>query len=163
MTALSTTRRVVFGTLATAGVLALAAGPAAAMSVTEHDSFPAAGSVFACGDTTITAQTGTVSEVFHENSDAAGMFHFTGTITVHGVTLTDEAGNEYTLSGATWFGGKGSDPEGNLPPVVSTETDHFVLHDASGGVYAKVQMVGHVSPNGKSFFFDRGTCTPPTD
>ena len=149
------------GTLGAAAVLSLAAGPAAALSVTTHDSFPAKGSTFVCGDTTLTAQTGTVSEVFHENSDSAGMFHFTGTITVHGVTLTDVAGNSYTLSGASWFGGKGSDPDGTLPPVVSTDTEHFVLHDASGGVYAKVQMVGHLSPNGTEFFFDRGTCLPP--
>jgi hypothetical protein len=76
------------------------------------------------------------------------------------VTLTDGT-NTYTLSGASWFGATSTDPEG--VPAVATETDHFVIRNASGGVYAKVQVVMHQSPNGDFFVFDGGSCEAPAD
>jgi len=48
-------------------------------------------------------------------------------------------------------------------PTVSTETDHFVIRNTTGGVYAKVQVVMHFSPNGNYFAFDRGSCEAPAD
>lgn len=123
----------------------------------------AVGDVFACQSGDLTVQTGSITTVFHENADNSGTYHFTGTIVPNGVTLSDASGNMYTLSGASWFGGTTTDPNGNSQPIVSTETDHFVIRTASGGVFAKVQVVGHISPNGNMFFFDRGTCEEPTD
>jgi len=141
--------------------------PAAAIATpsqppfTGHETDSAVGDVFSCQPGDLTVQTGTITTVFHENADSNGLFHFTGTVVPNGVTLTDAAGNWYTLSGATWFGGMSPDPSGNSQPIVSTETDHFVIHNASGGVYAKVQVVGHLSPNGHTFFLDNGLCETP--
>jgi hypothetical protein len=143
--------------------------PAAAMATpsqapfTGHETDSVVGDVFTCQSGDLTAQTGTITTVFHVNADNNGLFHFTGTIVPSGVTLTDAAGNWYTVSGASWFGGTSPDASGNSQPIVSTETDHFVIHNASGGVYAKVQFVGHLSPNGQMFFFDKGVCETPAD
>jgi len=138
------------------------AGPAqaSAMAFHEHDSLSVVGDVFACSPTDLTVTSGTIDEHFAGVQDANGVFHFTGTIVPHDVTLTDGT-NTYTLSGASWFGFTGADPEGM--PTVSTETDHFVIRGATGGVYAKVQVVMHLSPNGTSFTFDRGQCEEPAD
>lgn len=129
---------------------------------TSHSSFDPTGAVFTCqsGDLTVTG--GTVDMVEHTNIDAQGVFHFTGTITPHDVTLVDAAGSTYTLSGASWFGGKGTEQQ----TVVEHDTDHFVLHDPSGGVFGKVQLVDHfnVSQSGiNGFTFDKGSCETPQD
>jgi len=121
------------------------------------------GDVFACQSGDLTAQTGSITTVFHENADNSGLYHFTGTIVPSSVTLTDAAGNWYTVSGASWFGGTSPEPDGDSQPIVSTETDHFVIRSASGGVFAKVQVVGHFSPNGHMFIFDKGVCEEPSD
>lgn len=144
--------------------LGLAVTPALAegASTTTHTSFPAAGAAFTCGANTLTAVSGTVNQVFHLNQDAQGIYHVTGTITPNGVTLQDAAGNTYTVSGASWFGGKSTSPDGG-DVIVSTDTEHFVIHNASGGVYAKVQITEHISPNGNVFDFDFGGCQPPSD
>lgn len=133
---------------------------AAATTHTEHGSFPAAGAVFTCTGGDLTATAGTVYSVLHTTVDNQGVFHVTGTITPRGVTLQDAAGNTYTLSGASWFGGK-SVTQDESGIIVSTDTSHFVIHSSTGGVYAKVQMVEHVSPNGTSFSFVRGSCQEP--
>jgi hypothetical protein len=151
------------GVAAAIGFWAAPAG-ASATSSTEHTSFPAAGAVFACqgGDLTVTG--GTVNMVFHINQDAQGIIHVTGTSTPHNVTLTDASGNAYTLSGASWFGAKGTS---ETDIVVSTDTEHFVIHTASGGVYAKVQVIEHfnITPGGKVNVksFNVGGCQPPQD
>ena len=146
---------------AAAGSLGLLAGPAQAAASTfhVHESFPAAGGAFECagGDLTVTA--GTVSQVVQGATDAQGILHITGTITIHGVTLQDAAGNGYTVSGAGWFGGKSAGDE----MIVLTDTEFFVIHSADGGVYAKVQAVEHLSPNGKVISFNFASCEPPQD
>jgi hypothetical protein len=147
--------------IAAAGMFGLLAGSAQAAASTfhEHDSFPAAGAVFECIGGDLTATSGTVNQVLQGTLDAQGIFHITGTITTHGVTLQDAAGNAYALSGASWFGGKAAGAD----LLVSTDTAHFVIHSADGGVYAKVQAVEHLSPNGKVISFDFGTCEEPAD
>jgi hypothetical protein len=144
--------------------LTLVAGPAGASAetFTSHDTEPAAGAVFTCGSNDLTVTDGTLAEVFHENEDAQGMYHFTGTVVPHDVTLVDGTGNTYTISGASWFGGTSTDDQGN-DPIVFTGTDHFVIHDASGAAYATVRLIGHLSPNGHSVDFDRGDCVLPED
>lgn len=152
--------------VAAASAIALAslAGPAnaSAMTFKQHDSFDPTGSVFSCTPTNLTVTGGMVNESLEGVQDANGVVHFTGTIVTHGVTLTDGT-NTYTMSGASWFGSTASSPDPEDPPTVATETDHFVIRDASGGVYAKVQLVMHLSPNGDSFEFNRGSCIAPAD
>lgn len=76
------------------------------------------------------------------------------------MTLQDAAGNTYTVSGASWFGGK-STAGGDI--VVFTDTEHFVIHSSGGGIFGKVQIVEHISPNGKVIDFNFGTCLPPEE
>ncbi|EWT07990.1 hypothetical protein N864_11635 [Intrasporangium chromatireducens Q5-1] len=143
------------------GLTAVAAGSARAAAQT--DSFritqDVTGDVFTCaaplGNLTVTQGSITMSQ--NMTIDGQGIFHVTGTIVPHNVTLVDASGGTYTVSGASWFGGKAVD-ENN--PLVFTETDHFVLHSSTGGVAGKVQMVSHSSP-GSTFTFDLGSCEQP--
>lgn len=147
---------------AAACVFGALASPASAAAQTfkDHESFDATGGVFTCtgGDLTITG--GTVSQSIEGVEDGQGVFHITGTIVPHNVTLTDGT-NTYYLSGASWFGGKSLDPDGNLT-IESTDTSHFVIRNASGGVYSKVQLVEHMNGD-HSFSFNRGACMEPND
>jgi len=162
----ATTARIAVAAAAVAAAIGFWAAPAgaSASSSTEHTSFPAAGAVFACQGGNLTVTAGTVYQVFHTNQDAQGVIHITSTITPRNVTLTDASGNAYTLSGAGWFGAK-STPTGDL--LVTTDTEHFVIHTASGGVYAKVQAVEHlnITPSGQVNVksFNLGSCQPPQD
>ncbi|GGB19086.1 hypothetical protein GCM10011492_06210 [Flexivirga endophytica] len=160
--------RLPLGAGALLGALAMSTSAVATPSqapFTGRETMSVVGDVFACQSGDLTVQSGTITTVFHSNADNSGTYHFTATIVPSGVTLTDTSGNIYTVSGASWFGGTTTDPdpEGDTMPIVSTETDHFVIRTASGGVYAKVQVVGHISPNGNMFVFDRGTCEEPDD
>jgi len=156
------TRPLVYLPAAAAIALVGLAGPAQASAMTfhEHDTFDPTGQVFTCNPTDLTITGGTVDEYFAGVQQPDGVTHFTGTIVPHNVTLTDGT-NTFTLSGAAWFGGTASSPDGI--PTVSTETDHFVIHNPDGGVYAMVQVVMHLSPNGHSFVFDGGQCEAPSD
>jgi hypothetical protein len=155
------------GLLATTAVsagcaLGLLAGPAnaAAQTFKDHETINATGDVFTCqsGDLTVTG--GYITQSIEGSVDGHGVFHMTGTIVPHDVTLSDGT-NTYTLSGASWFGSSSSSPDGM--PTVATETDHFVIRSADGGVYAKVQLVEHISPNGTMIDFDLGQCEEPQD
>lgn len=156
--------RVAAVSVAGLSVLALAGAAvpahAAATTFREHDSFHPAGAVFSCTPTDLTVTGGVVDESFEGVQDGRGIFHFTGTLVPHDVTLTDGT-NSYVLSGSSWFGGTSATPDG--APTVATATDHFVIRDTGGGVYAKVQVVMHQSPNGHFFVFDRGSCEEPTN
>ncbi|GAA2494650.1 hypothetical protein [Terrabacter carboxydivorans] len=147
------------GTIGLTMGAAVSAGAAPANGGTEHTSFPAAGAVFECAAPTgdITALTGTVNVVDHWNVDAQGVFHETGTVNTSGVTLQGSNGDFYTVSGASWFGGK---VDGTGTPLVFTDTEHWVLHDVTSGGIVKVQIVSHWSP-GSSFTWDKGTCSAP--
>lgn len=156
--------RMLLAGIGTAGVLGLTAGAALAAPTnggTEQGTFPAKGAVFQCSGPTgdITATGGNVYSVFHWNVDQNGVFHGTGTIVPQNdVVLEDAHGDSYTISGAGWFGAKGTDPNA---PVVMTDTEHFVLHNTTSGGTLRVQVVTHLSPNGNFFSFDGGACEPP--
>jgi hypothetical protein len=141
------------------GAVALTGGLASADAAI-HESFPAAGASFTCGDTSYTAVSGTVKSVYQENQSASGIFEVTGTITPIGVTLQDSAGNLYKVSGASWFGG-------TFNPATDTgqftDTEKFQIIDQGGGVVGTVNIVEHMSPNGKITDFNFGNCTPPED
>ena len=159
-----TTTRIAVAAAGAAAAIGLWAAPAGASpsSTTEHISFDPAGAVFTCQGGDLTAKGGTVYQVFHTSQDAQGILHFTSTITPRHVTLTDASGNGYTLSGAVWFGGKGTTLDN---PLVATSTAHFVIRSASGGVYGKVQAIEHlnITPNGqiKVKSLDLGNCQLP--
>jgi hypothetical protein len=110
-----------------------------------------------CGTTVLTGTGGTASLVYHQSTDAQGIFHVTGTGTVTQGRLQDTAGNIYSISGANWFGGSTTNPDAN-EAIVFTSTDKFVIRTAAGGVFGMVNFVEHVSPSGKYFAFDFGTC-----
>jgi polyisoprenoid-binding protein YceI len=156
---------VTIGVMSAACALTALAGPAqAAQAVqTVHSSFDPTGATFSCLSGDLTVVSGTVNEIDHFNTDNLGRVHVTGTITVHDVTLTDEQGNLYRLSGAAWFGATLPDMSDTAEPIVATDTEHFVIRSASGGAFAKVQVVSHISPNGDTFTFDMGSCSPPED
>jgi len=162
----ATTTRIAVAGAGAAVAVGLWAAPAGASpsSTTEHTSFDPTGDVFTCRGGDLTVASGTVYQVFHTNQDAKGIVHFTSTITPRHVTLTGASGNGYTLSGAVWFGGKGTTPDDLL---VATSTAHFVIRSASGGVYGKVQAIEHlnITPNGqiKVKSFDLGNCQLPQD
>lgn len=157
------TRALTAITLATT-VPALLAGSAGAQAQTfkDHESFDATGAIFACGTGDIAVTSGSVTNSIEATLDASGVFHITGTGTVHDVTAEDTAGNTYTITGAGWFGGKGIGTDPNTAQwIVFTDTADFVIHDASGRMYATVQAVEHLSPNGNILSFDFGSCEAP--
>ncbi len=126
---------------------------------TIQESSDAAGAVFTCGSNTIMVTGGTTDFVMHSGLDATGVFHFTGTITVHDITAEDADGNQYTITGASWFGGKGTEDQ----QQIFTDTEHFVIRGADGGVYGHAQIVEHFTADGSSFVADIGSCEPPAD
>ena len=140
----------------------LAAAPALASNAgtTVHMSVPLAdaGLTVTCGTTVLTGTGGTASLVFHESTDAQGIFHLTGTGTFNRATFEDAAGNSYSVSGANWFGGSAYDPDAN-EPIAFTSTDKFVIRTATGGVFGMVNVTEHISPNGTYFEFDFGNCS----
>jgi hypothetical protein len=145
------------------GLTGLAAGAASAaqpMNETIHETQDVSGQVFTCAGGDLTIDSGMISMVQHDSVDGQGIFHITATVTPQGVVLSDADGNTYSISGAQWFGGKAlSENE----PILFTDTEHFVIHGADGGVYAKVQAVSHFSATGASFSFDKGSCETPQD
>jgi hypothetical protein len=148
--------------LAMIGGAFLAAAPALASNAgtTVHITAPLvdAGLTLSCGTTVLTPTGGTASLVFHESTDAQGIFHLTGTGTVTQGRLQDTAGNIYSISGANWFGGSTTDPDAN-EAIVFTSTDKFVIRTATGGVFGMVNVTEHISPSGKFFSFDFGNCS----
>jgi hypothetical protein len=117
-----------------------------------------AGLTLTCGTTVLTATGGTAALVYHESTDAQGIFHVTGTGTLNHATLQDAAGSTYSVSGASWFGGSVYAPDAN-EPITFTSTDKFVIRTATGGVFGMVNFIEHISPNGKYFAFDFGNCS----
>ena len=76
--------------------------PLAASAATTHESFDVTGTVFPCPTHTYTVTSGAIKVVVHESVDASGTTHFTETDTPDHVTLVDEDGNIYSLTGAIW-------------------------------------------------------------
>jgi|SRR5690349_10979669 len=151
-----------FLTAAAISAALLTAAPAAASNAgtTVHMSIDLAGSglTLSCGTTVLSPSGGTPTLVYHQSTDAQGIFHVTGTGTFNRATLQDAAGNSYSITGANWFGGSAYDPDAN-EPIAFTSTDKFVIRTATGGVHGKVNVVEHISPNGNFFSFNFGNCS----
>src|SRR2546429_1210443 len=107
-----------------------------------------AGLTLTCGTTVLTATGGTAALVYHESTDAQGIFHVTGTGTLNHATLQDAAGSTYSVSGAIWFGGSVYAPDAN-EPITFTSTDKFVIRTATGGGFGKGDFLEPHNPYGK--------------
>jgi hypothetical protein len=140
---------------AMASVLLLGVSSAGANQPAEHFTQDVTGDTLQCGDTTYTIVSGEVAIVMHEGQSASGNTNFTGTITPRNVVLQDQAGNLYSLAGAIWFGATFNANTGGFQ---ATSTDKFQIVSQGGGTVDSVNAVEHVSPNGKEFLFDFGTC-----
>lgn len=46
-------------------------------------------------------------------------------------------------------------------PLVATDTTHFIVRSATGGVYGQVQVVPHFTDIGAQHFLDFGDCEGP--
>lgn len=137
--------------------LALAASPALAVGAI-HEEESVVGDVFECETTTYTITSGTLKAVFHEGGSASGNFNFTGTLTPQHVTLVDENGNSYRLSGAVWFGATGNAQQ---ETGQETFTAYLNILAEGGGVVDRVAQTGHFDFEGDGFLFDKGTCILP--
>jgi hypothetical protein len=94
----------------------------------------------------------------HDSTDAHGIFHVTGTGTLNHATLQDATRRTYSVSGTRWFGGSAHDLDANHP-IAFTSTDKFAIRTATGGVFAMVNFIEHISPNRKYIAFDFGYCS----
>ena len=80
--------------LAAAPALASNAGTTVHMSVSLVD----AGATLSCGTTVLTSTGGTATFVFHESTDAQGIFHVTGTVGFWGSIIVAFIGAAVLLS-----------------------------------------------------------------
>jgi hypothetical protein len=125
--------------------------PLAAGAATTHESFDVTGTVFACPTHTYTITSGAIKDVTHENVDASGVTHFTVTDTPDHVSLVDENGNVYSLTGAIWFGGRNDE--------ILTAT-HMLNIVGRGGVSDSVRLVERFR-NGQLISHEFGSCEGP--
>ena len=141
---------------AMASMLLVGASSAAANQPAMHFTQPVAGDPpLQCGDTSYTPVSGEVVTVVHEGQSASGNTNFTITITPRHVVLQDQDGNLYSLAGAIWFGATFNANTGGFQ---ATSTDKFQIISQGVGTVDSVNGVEHISPNGKEFFFNFGTC-----
>ena len=125
--------------------------PVAAGAATTHESFDVTGAVFECPTHTYTVTSGAINEVMHESLDASGTTHFTVTDTPSHVSLVDEKGNVYSLTGATWFGGRNDE--------ILTAT-HVLNIVGRGGVSDTIRLVERFR-NGQLISHAFGSCELP--
>jgi hypothetical protein len=140
---------------AMASVLLVGASSALANQPATHFTQDVTGDTLQCGDTTYTIVSGEIAIVMHEGQSASGNANVTGTITPRNVVIQDQDGNIYSLAGAIWFGATFNANTGGFQ---ATSTDKFQIISQGGGTVDSVNAVEHVSPNGKEFLFDFGTC-----
>ena len=125
--------------------------PVGASAATTRDSFDVTGSVFPCPRHTYTVTSGAILEVMHESVDATGTTHFTVTDTTVHVSLVDEDGNRFSLTGAIWFGGRNDE--------ILTAT-HMLNIVGRGGVSDSIRLVERFR-NGQLISSDFGSCVVP--
>jgi hypothetical protein len=140
---------------AMASVLLVGASSALANQPAMHFTQDVTGDTLQCGDTTYTIVSGEIVTVMHEGQSASGNANVTGTITPRNVVIRDQNGKIYSLAGAIWFGATFNANTGGFQ---ATSTDKFQIVSQGGGTVDSVNAVEHVSPNGKEFLFDFGTC-----
>jgi hypothetical protein len=133
-------------------VVALLLPLAASAAPAHHDSFDVTGTVFPCPTHTYTITSGTLKIVTHTTEAASGNTHFTATTTPNHVSLVDEDGTVYSLSGAIWFAG---DSEEELLTAI-----HMLNIVGPGGVSDSFRLVERFR-FGELITFDFGSCELP--
>ena len=140
-----------------AATLAFAAAAAAGPAV--HFTESVVGDVIPCeSGLTLTAVSGEFRGVTHEGTSASGNVNFTGTLVPMNIVLVGSDGNTNRPAGAVWFGGTFNAQQGTEPCAF---TEHFAFVGGSGGLVGTIHITEHVSPNGKEFSLDFGTCEDP--
>jgi hypothetical protein len=143
-------------------LLALAA-PALANQPAEHFTEDVTGDTIQCGSTVYTITSGSVSIWVHEGASASGNLNFTVTIAPQDVVAVDEAGNQYSIVGAIWFGGT---LNANTGGEQFTDTDKFQIVSSGGGTVDSLNVTFHVTAQPNNVVvkdFDFGTCAEPEE
>lgn len=144
-----------------AALLAFGAGPALASGPAFHFTEDVSGDVIVCDTQTYTITSGHIKVVIHEGSAAQGNQNFTGTITPVKVVAEDQAGNEYSVVGAFWFGGTFNANTGGFQ---ETFTGKLQIVAEGGGTVDSVNLTFHLTAQPNNFVlneFDFGTCDEP--
>jgi hypothetical protein len=147
--------------LSSVGLLLALAVPALANQPAEHVIEDVTGDTIQCGSTVYTITSGTVRIVAHEGASASSNTNFTVTITPQNVVAVDEAGNQYSIVGAVWFGGT---VNANTGGEQFTATQKLQIVSQGGGIVDSVTVTFHVTAQPNNFVikeFDFGTCAPP--
>jgi hypothetical protein len=162
MTHTPTARRLgkVVAALALAGTAIGLTGAAAGAASGATTDVPASGLAVQCvvnqQPVTYTATGGTMHIVNRSHVDSTGVEHFTGTISLQGVTATDGTTNvAYQIVGASWFGGKGTSPAA----ATVRSTDEFNII-GPGGKVASVHAHVTFNPDGSITGASVGDCQP---
>jgi hypothetical protein len=143
------------------GLLLALTVPALASQPATHSTEDVTGDTFQCDTAVYTVTSGTVSIVTHEGSSASGNTNFTVTITPRNVVAVDEAGNQYSIAGAIWFGGTFN---ANTGGEQFTDTDKLQIVSRGGGTVDSVNVTFHVTAQPNNIVvkdFDFGTCAEP--
>jgi hypothetical protein len=153
-------RRIV-GLLSSAGLLLALTGSALASQPAVHFTEDVTGDTFQCDTAVYTVTSGTIRTVIHEGASASGNENFTATITPRNVVAVDEAGNQYSIVGAVWFGGT---INANTGGEQFTSTEKLQIVSKGGGTVDSVNLTFHVTAQRNNFVvkdFDFGTCAAP--
>jgi hypothetical protein len=153
--------RRIFLLLSSVGMLLALAAPALASQPATHSTEDVTGDTFQCDTAVYTVTSGTISIVTHEGASASGNENFTVTITPHNVVAVDEAGNQYSIVGAIWFGGT---INANTGGMQFTDTDKLQIVSQGGGTVDSVNVTFHITAQPNNIVvkdFDFGTCAEP--
>jgi hypothetical protein len=147
------------GLAVSAGALTLVAGAASA-APGATSTLPAAGVPFQCkldGNSVVfVTNGGSIHSVNQMHQDANGVWHFTGTISLQGVTASDGDGTTYAIVGASWYGGNGTSPQ----TATVRSTDEFNII-GPGGKVASVHDSLTFNPDGTVSGHSFGDCAAP--
>jgi hypothetical protein len=153
--------RRIFLLLSSVGLLLALTVPALANQPATHSTEDVTGDTFQCDTAVYTVTSGTISIVVHEGTSASGNMNFTVTITPRNVVAVDEAGNQYSIVGAIWFGGTFN---ANTGGQQFTDTDKLQIVSQGGGTVDSVNVTFHVTEQQNHVVvkdFDFGTCAEP--
>jgi hypothetical protein len=153
-------RRIVL-LLSSVGLLLALTGPALANQPAQHFTEDVTGDTFQCDTAVYIITSGTIRTVIHEGTAASGNTNFTATITPRNVVAIDEAGNQYSVVGAVWFGGTINASTGGEQ---FTSTQKLQIVSKGGGTVDSVNLTFHVTAQENNFVvkdFDFGTCAAP--
>ena len=153
-------RRIVL-LLSSVGLLLALAAPAVANQPAQHSTEDVTGDTIQCEGAVYTITSGTIRIVVHEGASAAGNLNFTLTLTPQNVVAVDEAGNQYSIVGAVWFGGTVNATTGGEQ---FTATQKLQIVSQGGSTVDSVNLTFHATVQQNHVVikdFNFGTCAPP--